>query len=250
MISLSFLYGIFHAAGPGHGKAVISTYLLSRESKLKQGIFLSFSAAFLQGITAVILVEVVAGLLNFTNRQVQGFTPYLEQLSFALITLIGLMLVKRAATMFWQQRKAQHHTHDHDHAHNHECNSCGHSHALTPDDLSENTNWKEVFSLVFSVGIRPCSGSVLVLIFAELIALRWAGIASVFAISLGTAITVSFLAILAISFRKTALLIAEKQDSHLLKHLSLGGILIGGLIITLLGISLFIDSSLTSHPLF
>lgn len=249
MVSLSFLYGVFHAAGPGHGKAIISTYLVSRESKFKQGILLSFSAAFLQGVTAIFLVEIVAGLLSFTNRQVQGFTPYLEQLSFALITLIGLMLVKRAVTMFWRQRKAHHHDHHHQ-GHDHACESCGHSHALSPDDLSDNTNWKEVLGLVFSVGIRPCSGSVLVLVFAELIALRWAGIASVFAISLGTAITVSFLAILAISFRRTALLIAAKQDGNLLKYLSQSAVLIGGLIITLLGISLFIDSSLTSHPLF
>jgi len=248
MISLSFLYGIFHAAGPGHGKAIISTYLLSRESKLKQGVFLSFSAAFLQGITAIVLVEIIAGVLNFTNREVQGFTPYLGQFSFLLITLIGLMLIKRATSMFLQQRKAHHHDHHHDPDHN--CESCGHSHSFNPDELAEKTNMKEVIGLVFSVGIRPCSGSVLVLIFAELIALRWAGIASVFAISLGTAITVSFLAILAICFRKFALMIAEKQDSNLLKSLSQGTVLIGGLIITLLGLSLFIDSSLTSHPLF
>ncbi len=272
MITLSFLYGVFHAAGPGHGKAVISTYLISRESKLKKGIALSFAAAFAQGLCAVILVEGVAIVLDMSFRQAQGLTPILEQVSFALIILIGLFLIKRAVGIFIQQRKQSHQHHNHDHSHDHydhdhhghkhdhghehhhdhdsTCSTCGHNHAVTADDLPENAGWKETLGVILSVGIRPCSGSVLILVFAEVLALRWAGITSVFAISLGTALTVSALAILAIYFRKTALALAARQENILVHHLSAGAILAGGLVITLLGTSLLIDSSLTDHPLF
>ena len=53
LVGLSFAYGIFHAAGPGHGKAVISSYMVANEVALRRGILLSFVSAFLQGLTAI-----------------------------------------------------------------------------------------------------------------------------------------------------------------------------------------------------
>ena len=57
LVGLSFAYGIFHAAGPGHGKAVISSYMLANEVALKRGILLSFISAFLQAFTAIDFTE-------------------------------------------------------------------------------------------------------------------------------------------------------------------------------------------------
>ena len=56
LIGLSFAYGIFHAAGPGHGKAVISSYMVANEVALKRGILLSFVSALMQGLTAVVVM--------------------------------------------------------------------------------------------------------------------------------------------------------------------------------------------------
>jgi len=44
LIGLSFAYGIFHAAGPGHGKAVISSYLVANNETWRRGVILSLSA--------------------------------------------------------------------------------------------------------------------------------------------------------------------------------------------------------------
>ncbi|HEV7435490.1 MAG TPA: delayed-early response protein/equilibrative nucleoside transporter, partial [Pseudorhizobium sp.] len=52
LVALSFAYGIFHAAGPGHGKAVISSYMIANEVELRRGIAISFISALLQGVTA------------------------------------------------------------------------------------------------------------------------------------------------------------------------------------------------------
>ena len=66
LMGISFLYGIFHAAGPGHGKAVISSYLVANDETWRRGIALSFASAILQAITAIVIVGVAAVLLNAT----------------------------------------------------------------------------------------------------------------------------------------------------------------------------------------
>src|SRR5690606_23130257 len=58
LITLSFAYGVFHAAGPGHGKAVIATYLLATGEKLKRGVVISFASAFVQALTAIVVVSI------------------------------------------------------------------------------------------------------------------------------------------------------------------------------------------------
>ncbi len=266
LVSLSFLYGVFHAAGPGHGKAVISTYLLSNESELKRGILLAFLSALLQGITALSLILVLVHLIGFTRRQATDAVPLLEMVSFGLVTLIGIFLMKRALTSFLKYRrlsreeqqliaKPHSHTHTHDHsphhshAHDEACSDCGHVHAPDPSLLSGKVRLREAIGIIASIGIRPCTGSLLVLIFAESLNLRWAGIFSVLAISLGTAITVSALATLAVYSRKLAGRLVARQDSPALKYASIGVMFSGGLIVTLLGVMLFLSVQGTQHPL-
>ena len=54
LLGISFAYGIFHAAGPGHGKAVISSYLVANQETARRGIVLSFASALLQSLVAVV----------------------------------------------------------------------------------------------------------------------------------------------------------------------------------------------------
>ncbi len=68
LLAISFAYGIFHAAGPGHGKAVISSYLVANEETWRRGIVLSFASAMLQAIVAVAIVGIAAVLLQRDRR--------------------------------------------------------------------------------------------------------------------------------------------------------------------------------------
>ena len=52
LMLLSFAYGIFHAAGPGHGKVVISSYVLANERQYRQGVLLSFASSMLASLVA------------------------------------------------------------------------------------------------------------------------------------------------------------------------------------------------------
>ena len=91
--------------------------------------------------------------------------------------------------------------HDHDHVHD---EHCGHSHGPTPDELAGPGGWQRGLGAIFAVGLRPCSGAILVLVFALAQGLFWAGIAATFVMGLGTAITVATIAVVAVSARGLA----------------------------------------------
>ncbi len=93
LLGISFAYGIFHAAGPGHGKAVISSYLVANDETWKRGIALSFAAAILQAVTAVVIVAIAAVLLNATSKAMGTTVRVVEMVGYGLIILIGLRLL-------------------------------------------------------------------------------------------------------------------------------------------------------------
>ncbi len=232
LVGLSFAYGIFHAAGPGHGKAVISSYMLANEVALRRGILLSFVSALLQAATAVVVMTLVFLLLRGTSVSMTDATWFLEVASYALITAFGAWLLWRklrpilvplvagrpalslsAAHAHGHGDHHHHHHHHHDHGHGgglvEGCEACGHSHAPDPALIGgRDFDWRTAWSAVAAVGIRPCSGALIVLSFAFLNGLWAAGVLSVLAMAVGTAITVSLLATLAVTAKNWAVALA------------------------------------------
>src|SRR5262249_42827824 len=93
LLGLSFLYGVFHAAGPGHGKAVISSYLVANEETWRPGVVLSFASALLQAFVAVAIVGVAAVLLNQTAKVMGDVVRWIEIVSYGLIAAVGARLL-------------------------------------------------------------------------------------------------------------------------------------------------------------
>ena len=89
LFGISFLYGMFHAAGPGHGKAVISSYLVANEETWRRGVVLSFASALLQALVAVVIVGIAAALLDATAQTMKRAVDVIEIISYALIIVIG-----------------------------------------------------------------------------------------------------------------------------------------------------------------
>jgi nickel/cobalt transporter (NicO) family protein len=231
LVALSFAYGVFHAAGPGHGKAVISSYMLANEVQLRRGIVLSFLSAGLQAVTAIIIMGTVFLLLRGTAISMNDATRFLEITSYVLITVFGLWLLYRKIAPLLAQTfaarparslsaaavhdhghhhgHAHHHHHHHQHDHGHHdgavCSTCGHSHAPDPAMIAgDRFDWKTAWTAVIAVGLRPCTGALVVLSFAFLNGLFVSGLVSVFAMAVGTAITVSVLATLAVTAKNVA----------------------------------------------
>jgi ABC-type nickel/cobalt efflux system permease component RcnA len=228
LLGISFAYGIFHAAGPGHGKAVISSYLVANEETARRGIVLSFASALLQALVAVALVAVLAWLLSSTAKTMCSAEKAIEIASYGLIAAFGARLVWTKGGGFMRALQAKpapamaaaHHHHDHghdhghrhhdhhhhDHAHAHDVHDehCGHSHGPTPDQLAGPGGWRRGLGTIFAVGMRPCSGAILVLVFSLAQGLFLAGIAATFVMGLGTAITVATIAVIAVSAKGLA----------------------------------------------
>jgi len=221
LIGLSFLYGVFHAAGPGHGKAVISSYMIANEVALRRGVLLAFLSSMLQAATAVAVVGAAYYLLRGLAISMTQATHFMEVASYALIAAFGFWLLSRKLVSLRSSQPlavsaaAQAH-HDHHHQHHHHahaegevCSSCGHAHLPPPSLISgRNFSLREAWGAVIAVGLRPCSGALIVLTFSMLNGLWLAGITSAFAMAIGTAITVSALATLAVMAKGAAVRIA------------------------------------------
>jgi nickel/cobalt exporter len=228
LLGVSFIYGVFHAAGPGHGKAVISSYVVANDETWRRGVILSFASAILQALTAIAIVGIAAVLLGATAKAMGNTVRIIEMVSYALIVLIGLRLLWVKGRSFLHllrgQPQSHHHDHghthghDHDHAHGHEhhdhgeeASAWGHAHAPEPAEL-KGPHWlRRGLAAIVAVGLRPCSGAIIVLVFALAQGLFWIGVASTFVMGLGTAITVAIVATIAVGARGFAGRLAQAK---------------------------------------
>jgi nickel/cobalt transporter (NicO) family protein len=230
LLAISFVYGVFHAAGPGHGKAVISSYLIANRETWRRGVVLSFASALVQAFVAIAVVGIAAVLLGATSRTMCSTDRVIEIASYGLIITVGVRLLWVKGRGFFATvrtlraaplpapvgaavtgRHDHHHDHDHHHGHDHahghahhHDETCDHDHGPDPSSLAGPGGWQRGLSAVFAVGIRPCSGAIIVLVFALAQGLFWAGAAATFVMGLGTAITVAVIATIAVGARGLA----------------------------------------------
>lgn len=283
LMGLSLGYGVFHAAGPGHGKAVIVTYLGTQESRLKRGIVLSVLASLLQAVVAVAVVEVSLGVLGIGLRRAQAAGQQVETLSFAAVALLGAVFVWRAAQQLWRRTRAAKaadagraggagtglfssklaaasaresvdgEVDDAGTRWQQFCADCGRMHGPTRHQLEAPLSMRALAGIVVSIGIRPCTGAILVLLVAHTLDLRAAGIAAVVAMAVGTAATTSALALLSVMARHVAmrLLRASGGTARTFGIVLELAALCGGLFIFFLGASLLnMALQQPAHPLF
>lgn len=205
LLSFSFVYGVLHALGPGHGKVVITTWLATHPSRLKSSLKLTFAASLLQGLVAIGLVTLVLGILALPSRQLHMSSFWLEKGSYLLVGILGLMLCGRAVGKLRRilRKPARFTSFTPHHVHHEKC-GCGHQHLPTEQQLDAGEDWRARAMIVLSMGMRPCSGAIMVLLFSKVIGVYTWGIASALTMAAGTSLTISGLALLVHSFRKLA----------------------------------------------
>ncbi len=222
-LALAFLYGAVHAVGPGHGKMVVASYFVGREARIGRGLLMGAQIAVTHVVSAVVFVS----LVDLSFRQFLGGSPAestaIRLASYGLIIAIGLYMLYRAV---WNARTGSFDCgHDHGHGEKH---SHGDSHGGRQQGV-----------LAVVAGLVPCTGAILVMLFALANDILGFGILLVVAISAGMALTMSTIGALAVVFRRIVVNVASGDTST--RQFVIGSILehLGALLILAVGVSFF-----------
>lgn len=201
LVGIGFAYGVFHAAGPGHGKAIIAAYIVSSERAVLRGLALSAAAALIQALVAIGLVTVIFLLIGGTAATMGRAANVVELSGFVVVTLLGAALVWRKAgglAALATPSAAAPTTAD-------DACACGH---VDPKDVAA-ASWLQMAGVAVGAGIRPCAGAILILTFARVQGVYAAGILATVAMALGTALTTGALALVSLYAKRAALRLAS-----------------------------------------
>ncbi|MEZ8613908.1 nickel/cobalt transporter [Vibrio sp. 10N.222.51.C8] len=296
LIGFSFIYGMLHSLGPGHGKVIVSTYLATHPTKAKASLVLTVVSAFLQALVAILLVSVLLWGFSASMRVVNDKANMFVSLSFALVAVVGALICWKALkNIYTAMRKpklkvkaittlatdtaatisarspmalrssisapspiidatstmqAAANTHaDHSHA---DC-GCGHQHVADADAINKASTLREYVGIIVTIGVRPCTGAIMVLLFANMVGLYWMGVVSAFAMAIGTAFTTSTIAIMTLTGKnlvKRYLAAGNKNNSASLKAAGHYLQLFGGVLLVLIGLLLMSGQDSGMSPVF
>jgi nickel/cobalt transporter (NicO) family protein len=243
LVGLGLAYGVVHAAGPGHGKAVLASYMLANETSLKRGAAMALMAALLQALIAIALVGAAGFVFRATASQMTHAADWIELASYCGVAAIGAWLVWRKGSALLAALS--------EHADRRRsvasapaysgvawgrpaftlsaaayragspgdmgglADECGHMHMPDPAQLNGPFSWRAAAGTVLAAGARPCSGAILVLVFAMAQGLFVAGVAAAFAMAIGTALATGALAWVAVFAKSTAMRLAAGENSRL-----------------------------------
>lgn len=216
VLFLAFLYGLIHAAGPGHGKFITASYFLSRDSSLKKGVIFGNLLSFMHTLSAVIFVLVVYYVLKFSfmSSEFEVINLWMIKISYSLVILIGAgLFIKSLVDM----------------------KNSNHSHGI----CCQATSGEGVVPVSLAVGLIPCPGTIIILLFSISLGILYVGLLSVVAMALGMAVTISIIGVLTILARKVMLKSISSQ-SHLLDTLHHIMSSLGAFFIMVLGILLLL----------
>jgi ABC-type nickel/cobalt efflux system permease component RcnA len=223
LLGLSFAYGVFHAAGPGHGKMLIGGYGMATRVRLAPLAAIAILSSLAQATVAVVLVYAGITLFGWTrDRLVEVTDQVTAPVSYAIVALIGLWLMVRGwrglrkargegqgavpgpeAMRTHRDHAHDHAQNDHDHDHVHD-DHCGHAHAPTPAQVARLTGWRDTAALVAGVAVRPCTGALFVLILTWQMGIGAGGILAAYAMGLGTALVTVAVAAMSVWAREGA----------------------------------------------
>ena len=289
LMSLSFVYGVLHSLGPGHGKFIVSTYVATHPTKVKASLMLTIVSALLQAVVAIILVSTLLFIFDFSMREVNSNANYFITVSFYSVVILGLVIVWRNLRSIWKlfvsnpkieiknetknivknnnniafsinkitplnTNKATPHIHD-------DACGCGHKHFVEADLINNASSLKEYIAIILSIGLRPCTGAIMVLLFSNVLDVYWLGMLSAFVMAIGTALTASTIAIMTITGKKIIQhyvnlgnTFEPKSNNHssVQKRMLIGPSiqLVGGVLLMLMGVILLSSQPIGMSPIF
>lgn len=205
VLGIAFLYGLVHAAGPGHGKALVALYFTSNKSDYKKAFKMGCMISVIHAFSALLFTFGIYFILKTMFRKNFDELSHIAILiSAVMIIFVGLYLIYEA-----------------------------YAHKEHKEKKVENSSKSEV-AVAFSAGVVPCPGVMTIVLFCIVLGQFTLGVLAAIAMSIGMGLTISLAGILSIAF--------NKKTGNLLNDKAYIFEMLGGLLIFLLGSFLLLDS--------
>ena len=207
VIGIAFLYGLIHAAGPGHGKALVALYFTKGKGDYKEAFKLGYLISIIHAISAIVITFTLYFILKTMFRQnFNEFSNTAMMISSVMIIFVGLYLIYSAIK---EKYKPCH------------------------DDKIDTKKGKSKYAIALGVGLVPCPGVMTIVLFCIMLKQFTLGVLAAIAMSIGMGLTISIVGILSVLFaNKTSNFINKK--AYILEAIS-------GVLIVLLGLFLFMS---------
>jgi len=198
ILGIAFLYGLVHAIGPGHGKALVALYFTSNKSDYKKAFKMGYLISLIHAASAMIFTFGIFLILKtMFRRHFSELTHTTMMISAVMIIGVGLYLVYEA---YKDKGKIE---------------------------KKVKTKNKSEFAVAFSAGVVPCPGVMTIVLFNIILGHYLLGVAAAIAMSIGMGLTISLAGIFSIAINKKTTTKLDK-NTYLLE-------MIGGGLIILLG---------------
>ncbi len=224
-LGLSFVYGVVHAVGPGHGKTVVCSYFLSNPGSFFSGALMGNVITFVHMASAALAVGVAYALFSSGMGGFAEASRALQPVSYGLLFLMGVALfIKAVRDVFKGKMLVE--------------TSCPIHH----DEVARSAHIKSVLTVSFVTGLVPCPGAAVILAFAIGQDVFWAGIGAIFAMAIGMGLTTTLFAWAAVAARGVTLKLSG-TNKRLFSWVYAGLSLCGAVVIALFGAALFLSST-------
>ena len=237
-LAVAFAYGAVHALGPGHGKFVVVSYFLGRETRVMRGVVMAVQIAIVHVIAAIVIVWLADLVLRGGFGLGLSDVPGVRAASFLIIVGIGIYMLYQAVRASLRARAHRTHSHEHGHPHGHE-HSHAHHHGHDHHHGHSHGSKAEGGILALAAGMVPCPGAVLIMLYAVANDMIYPGSLLVAAMSLGIGSSICVLGVGAILARQAAMRVMERSGggANALRH---GMNYAGAALVTLVGLVSFI----------
>ncbi len=163
------LLGVLHALEPGHGKSIMTAYILATQGTVVDIFILGIIVVFTHTIIVYILAFITLYLSNYILPH--AIYPYLGFISSSLIIILGLSLIKRSSRLARRYPKEPHSLH-------HESSF-----------YEKGTKWRNLIQFGISGGLVPCPAAIAILLTTIQFNKIVLGIFLIIALSFGIAVT-------------------------------------------------------------
>jgi nickel/cobalt transporter (NicO) family protein len=261
-ILLAVAVGIVHAAGPGHGKVLVGSYLAGTSGRRRDAVALGVLIAAMHTGSVLVL-----GTIYVLTRSLPAggrISQVLEIMVALAVVAVGIVTLRRARAAARRRRAAVpvqagvaagepgsrsagaavDHDHDpahvHDAAHDHD--AAGHHHEL-PEGVAPLSR-SGVLTLAAAGGLVPSPAAFLIVVTAIALGRPWFGLALLGGFSLGLALTLTVVGLAVLSGRDQLLIASQRRGwaaraARVLPTVAASGVILAGAIMTGLALSRF-----------